>query len=84
MSQDFRSQIICNCKPSILVVDDNAFNLSIQMEIIENQLNQDLDNMDFFIEKANDGTVAVEMIKKCLEKPCKCANRVFKLIVMDL
>ena len=40
--------------------------------------------MDYFIDKANDGIVAFEMIKNGLEKACKCANRVFKLIVMDL
>lgn len=28
----------CNCKPSVLIVDDNAFNLEIQSNLIQKQL----------------------------------------------
>lgn len=77
---------MCQCKPSILVVDDNPFNLEMQSNIIEMVLNTKLNssNSEEQIQQANDGTVAVELIKKCLQKPCKCKNRVFRLIVMDM
>ena len=33
---------------------------------------------------ANDGDIALDLVKQQLNKSCRCPNRVFKLIVMDL
>ena len=39
---------------------------------------------DMDITEAVNGKIAVELFKESLKKPCKCINRAFKLIIMDL
>ena len=52
----------------VLVVDDNAFNLEIQTDLVQDQLNKRLgiEHGSELIKQANDGTVAVDLVKKCL------------------
>ena len=52
----------------ILVVDDSAFNLEIQSDLIKSFLSQhdELQYASQIIDTANDGQVAVELIKRCL------------------
>ena len=34
--------------------------------------------------EAQNGQIAIDMIKDLLKKPCKCPNRAFKMIIMDI
>ena len=34
--------------------------------------------------EAANGSIAIEMFKKAMDKPCKCANRAYKLVFMDI
>ena len=36
------------------------------------------------INNANDGIVAVNLVKNQISQPCKCQNRIYRLIIMDL
>jgi CheY-like chemotaxis protein len=42
------------------------------------------DKFDIDIEEALDGKFAVEMFEEALQNPCRCPNRVYRLILMDL
>ena len=68
LKREFNSVRSCNCKATILVVDDSPFNLDIQTELIQDYLNECLgiENGLDFIHQANDGTIAVDLVKKCL------------------
>jgi hypothetical protein len=35
-------------------------------------------------ETAENGQIAVDKYKEGFKKPCKCGNRAFKLIIMDI
>ena len=67
----------CDCKPSILVVDDNEFNILPIKHMIK-------DNFNFEVEEACNGLVALQKFQAGLSKPCGCENRAFKLIFMDI
>lgn len=81
-----RSEIMCSCKPSILIVDDDPFNLKIESFMVEKELKKFMgdDAVKKIVQQATDGTIAVDLVKQQLQRTCKCRNRVYKLIVMDL
>ena len=60
-----------------MLVDDNDFNLMPLNMLITKlfQINTEL---------AFDGSQAVALFKENYDKPCKCENRAFKFIFMDL
>jgi len=53
----------CDCKPSILVVDDIYYNRYPIVDILKEFWKIEAD-------QASDGDIAVEMFQKGLEKPC--------------
>ena len=67
----------CECRPRILVVDDNSYNILAVKLMLKDKFQMD-------IEEALDGKFAVEMFEEAIQKPCGCPNRAFKLIFMDL
>ena len=67
----------CGCTPKVLIVDDNDFNILPLVMVLENQL-------DIDTEKAQNGLQAVNMFINAYKKPCKCQNRGYKLILMDI
>ena len=68
---------ICDCKPSILVVDDTEFNIMAVRCLVK-------DHFDIDVDEAKNGKIALEMYKKGFDKKCKCPDRAYKLIFMDL
>ena len=68
---------ICNCKPRIMIVDDNDYNI----QAIEMQLEE---FWGLEADKAQNGEMAVQMFKEGFQKSCKCANRHYRLIFMDI
>ena len=34
--------------------------------------------------EAANGKIAIEMFKEAMDKPCKCSNRAYKLVFMDI
>lgn len=60
-NQIFRQS--CDCKPSILVVDDIYYNRKVIIDILKEFWKIEAD-------QASDGDIAVEMFKNALEKPC--------------
>ena len=42
------------------------------------------ENFDIEIEMTGDGLKALELFTEGFNKPCKCPNRAYKLIFMDL
>ena len=67
----------CRCEPEVLVVDDNDFNIfPVKLMLKE------LYNID--IHSASNGQIAVDMFKERWSNKCKCKNRVFRLIIMDI
>jgi hypothetical protein len=67
----------CGCVPRILIVEDNEFNMMTVVSVI-------FDKYKFKPAEAQNGLIAVNMVKEALQKPCKCKNRAFKLIFMDI
>ena len=65
----------CKCESTVLIVDDNAFNLIPLEAIMEAEFNLKCD-------QANDGKEAFEMYRTNLTKEC-CRLR-YKLIVSDI
>ena len=77
---------MCCCKPSILVVDDDPFNVDIEEFLLENELKKSMSEAAVrkILHNARDCDIAVNLVKQQLQRTCKCRNRVYKLIVMDL
>ena len=67
----------CECKPSVLIVDDTEFNIIPVERMLKNHFNID-------VHKASNGQIAVDMFKQRLAKPCRCAAKTYRLILMDL
>ena len=67
---------VCSCRPKILIVDDNMYNL-IPLELLLKQ------KLGIDVDKAFNGEEAVKLYRKDLEKKCRCDCR-YKLIFMDL
>lgn len=65
------------CSPRILCVDDNEMNLLALKVMLKIQFNITPD-------EAENGQIAVDMYKEGLRKECKCINRAYKLIFMDI
>ena len=65
----------CSCESSILIVDDNMFNL-IPLELILKE------NFGLSVDKAMNGSEAANMFSKNLVK--KCCDVKYRLILMDL
>lgn len=65
------------CKHKMLLVDDSDFNLQIVRYLIK-QL------FEIELTFASDGLQALNLFKEEYEKDCGCANRGFKLILMDI
>lgn len=65
----------CGCESTILIVDDNFFNL-IPLELILSETFQ------LSVDKALNGADAVAKFRKAITK--KCCNIRYKLILMDL
>ena len=59
-----RSEIMCSCKPSILVVDDDPFNLQIEEYLLENELKKHMSEVTVkkILHTAIDGDIAVDLI----------------------
>lgn len=68
---------ICTCEPSILLVDDNEFNIMPVSHMIKNMFN--IKTM-----KASNGLEAVEMYHRALAKKCQCNIVIYKMIFMDI
>jgi CheY-like chemotaxis protein len=67
----------CNCQPKALIVDDNNFNIMAITSILK-------ENFELEIHEASNGEQAVEMYKQAFQKPCKCRDRVYRVIFMDI
>ena len=67
----------CQCVPKIMLVDDNDFNL-MPLNLLISQLFQ------IKTELAFNGQQAINLFVENYEKTCKCENRGFKFIFMDL
>ena len=61
----------------MLIVDDTEFNIIPVERMLKNHFNIDVD-------KAQNGQIAVDMFKQRLSKPCRCAAKTYRLILMDL
>lgn len=55
---------MCSCKPSILVVDDDPFNLQIEEYLLENELKKHMSEVTVkkILHTAIDGDIAVDLI----------------------
>jgi CheY-like chemotaxis protein len=63
--------------PRILVVDDTQFNiLAVKTMIFE--------HFKIGVDQAINGLIAVEMYLEGYQRKCRCPNRTYKLIIMDL
>jgi CheY-like chemotaxis protein len=60
-----------------LIVDDNLFNIMPIKSLTEEEFK-------VFPETAINGQIAVDLYKEGYKKVCKCKNRAFKLIIMDI
>lgn len=67
----------CDCKPSVLCVDDMSFNLMPLVASIKRFFKIDCVS-------AINGKQAVDMYTERLNKACQCKDRTFKLIIMDV
>jgi PleD family two-component response regulator len=76
-THDLMSLDNCKCQPKVLVVDDNNFNIMAITSIIK-------ENFKIEVHEANNGEKAVEMYKKAVSKKCKCRDRVYRVIFMDI
>ena len=76
-SGESNNQYGCQCRPRILVVDDNSFNILAVKLMLKDKFNLD-------IHEALDGKFAVEMFNQAIQNPCRCPNRAYKIIFMDL
>ena len=65
----------CDCQSTILIVDDNMFNL-IPLELILTEM------LDVKVDKAMNGKEAIIMFSKNFHK--KCCDTRYKLVLMDL
>jgi CheY-like chemotaxis protein len=65
------------CRPRILCVDDNEYNLLALTTILSA-------NFNIYPDEAVNGQMAIDMFKEGLNKECKCSNRAYKLILMDI
>ena len=65
------------CKPRILCVDDQEFNLMTLRTMLETKYQITPD-------EAQNGQVAIDMYQEGLNKDCKCVNRAYKLVLMDI
>ena len=76
-SSESENHIACDCEPKILAVDDNDFNL-MPLKLLINQI------FKLRVDEAFDGEQALEKFREGFLKPCKCANRSYRFIFMDL
>ena len=67
----------CSCKPMILIVDDNIFNILPVKTMI-------IDNYNIEVDEACNGEVAVQMFQEKFDLSCGCINRTYRLILMDI
>ena len=67
----------CDCEPKILIAEDNVFNMMAVVSII-------MDKYKIKPIEAINGKIAIDMFKEAMNKPCKCPNRAYKLIFMDI
>ena len=72
------------------MVDATSFNLTCQVYLIDKLVNESDDSSlpasqkRVKVDMANDGSVAIQMVKDALSRPCHCHQKVYKLIIMDL
>ena len=64
-------------KVAILLVDDGDYNLMTLRTILEFKF-------QIIPDEAQNGQIAIDMFKAGLDKECKCPNRAYKLILMDI
>ena len=67
----------CDCKASIMVVDDIEMNIVPVREMIKRYYQLD-------VETATNGRIAVEKYIEKFKKKCGCSLRAFRLILMDI
>lgn len=70
-------QYLCECTPKVLLVDDTSYNLIPLRKFIS-------DGFGIECEEANNGLEAFEKFKAAYERECRCENRIFKLVLMDI
>ena len=70
-------KVTCQCKPAILCVDDNEFNL-MALSMLIKQAFPDLE-----VHEVANGFEAVSKFQENFSKKCNCGER-YKLIFMDL
>ena len=68
---------ICGCGPKILVADDMEFNIMPVRFLIKQNYGLDID-------ESSDGKVAFEKFEEGFNQPCRCINRTYRLIFMDI
>ena len=68
---------MCECKASVLVVDDTAFNIMPVRALLKAHYKIDIDI-------ATNGLEAVEKFREGLNQTCGCSLRVPRLIIMDI
>ena len=71
------AEVACNCRPKVMVVDDNQFNILALKSTI-------LDNFDAEVDEASNGEIAVDKFVQMFNQDCGCQNRVYRLIFMDI
>ena len=75
--EDLEEDSDCSCVRMVMVVDDNQFNILPVKTLLKQHFNLEI------IEAAN-GQLALNGYLNMLRKPCNCANRVPKFILMDI
>jgi CheY-like chemotaxis protein len=60
-----------------MVAEDNEFNMMTIAEMLFRKF-------EIKPVEAQNGQIAIELFKEAMNRPCKCPNRAFKLIFMDI
>ena len=66
------------CPQRILIAEDNEFNMMTVVTLLKDI------NPELTIVEAQNGKIAVDKFKEAVKKECKCNNRGFKLVLMDI
>ena len=67
----------CDCQPTVMVVDDNNFNIIPLQIMFKTEHNLE-------IMTAENGEIAVQKYREMIEKDCGCPHQIVKLIIMDI
>ena len=64
-------------RPAVLIVDDTEYNIIPVERMLQTKFG-------IVVETAANGQITIDMFKQKLAKPCGCALRCYRLILMDL